>query len=399
MDFLPKLFIKNYKEYNDPKVRTAYGKMCGIFGIVSNFVLCTIKIIIGLLIGSIAIVADGINNLADAGSSIITLIGFKLASLPSDKDHPFGHQRIEYITGLIISIIVLIVGILLGKSSIEKLINYEVVEIELNIAVISVSTLVLAIIIKCIQSIFNRKYGRLINSSALIATSVDSLNDCISTSAVLISLVVSIFWPNGYLDGIMGILVSLFIIISGIKLIKETISPLIGEAPSKDFTESIVSKVMSYEGVLGTHDLVIHSYGPEKIFVTIHAEVDSKSDINAIHDVIDNIEKDFLVNDHINLVIHMDPIDIYDEEVLELKDQVSKIIKEIDSNLMFHDFRVVKGITHTNVLFDLVIPVEYCKKNKTSNEQIKNHIDEKLQKYNNKLLTVITFDLDYTGEE
>lgn len=399
MDFLPKLFIKNYKEYNDPNVRTAYGKMCGVFGIVSNFILCTVKIIIGLIIGSISIVADGINNLADAGSSIITLIGFKLASLPSDKDHPFGHQRIEYITGLIISIIVLIVGILLGKSSIEKLINFEVIEMELNIAIISVSIMALAIIIKCLQSLFNRKYGKLINSSALIATSVDSLNDCISTSAVMISLVVSIFWPNGYLDGIMGILVSLFIIISGVKLVKETISPLIGEAPSKEFTKQIIEKVISYEGVLGTHDLVIHSYGPEKIFVTIHAEVDSKSDINVIHDVIDNIEKDFLEKDHINLVIHMDPIDIYDEEVLELKEKVSKIIKEIDANLMFHDFRVVKGITHTNILFDLVIPMEYCKKNKTINQEIKNKIDEKLQKYDSKLLTVITFDLDYTGEE
>ena len=359
MSLLPKIFIKNYDKYNEPKVRTAYGKMCGVVGIITNFLLCTIKIITGIIIGSISIIADGINNLADAGSSVITLIGFKLAAVPSDKDHPFGHERIEYITGLIISIIILIVGLLLSKSSIERLIEFEKTETELKVAIISSIILVVAIILKCFQSAFYKKYGRLINSSALIATSVDSLNDCISTAAVLISVVVTIFYPKAFfLDGIMGLVVSIFIIISGIKLIKDTISPLIGEAPTKEFTHMVINKVLSYEGILGVHDLVIHSYGPEKVFITIHAEVDSHVSINISHDIIDNIERDFLKDLHLNLVIHMDPVDIHDEDVIRIKAEVKKIVENIDKNLVFHDFRIVKGVTHTNVLFDLVIPVE-----------------------------------------
>jgi len=394
MNLFPKLFIKDYKNYQSASVRFAYGRMCGIVGIVSNLILCAIKIITGFLIGSIAIMADGINNLADAGSSIITLIGFKLASLPSDKDHPFGHQRYEYITGLIVSIIILIIGLLLFKSSIEKLIAFEVTELDNTTAIVSSVILAFAIIIKLWQGFFNRKYGKLINSTALLATSADSINDSISTSAVLISLLVTIFFPNAFLDGIMGIIVSVFIFISGVKLIKETISPLIGEAPTKEFTNEVVSKILSYEGVLGVHDLVIHSYGPEKIFITVHVEVDSHVPILISHDIIDNIERDFLTEKNLNVCIHMDPIDTKDEDVIRLKGVVTEIIKEIDEKLLFHDFRIVKGITHTNVLFDIEVPIKYC----MSNDEIKKVIDDKLHVYDEKLRTVITFDIDYTGD-
>lgn len=392
MSLIPRLFIKNYKDVDNPKVRFAYGKMCGVVGIISNFFLCALKIVFGLIIHSIAIIADGINNLADAGSSVITLIGFKLASLPSDKDHPFGHQRYEYITGLIVSVIIFFIGALLLKSSIEDLIAFEIKETTTKMSIITCIILFISVLVKCWQCLFYKHYGKLIKSTALVATGTDSLNDCITTIAILASVIVNMFYPNGYLDGIMGISVSIFILISGCKLIKETISPLIGEAPSKEFTDMVIKKILSYKGVLGVHDLVIHSYGEEKIFITAHVEVDSSESINVSHDMIDNIERDFSYM-NLNLVIHMDPVDIHDEVVMNLKKVVSKIIDEIDPELKFHDFRIVKGITHTNVLFDIVVPNKY----QLSNDEIKEEIDKKLLAYDGKLRTVITFDVSYIG--
>lgn len=392
MSLIPRLFIKNYKDVDNPKVRFAYGKMCGVVGIISNFFLCALKIVFGLIIHSIAIIADGINNLADAGSSVITLIGFKLASLPSDKDHPFGHQRYEYITGLIVSVIIFFIGALLLKSSIEDLIAFEIKETTTKMSIITCIILFISVLVKCWQCLFYKHYGKLIKSTALVATGTDSLNDCITTIAILASVIVNMFYPNGYLDGIMGISVSIFILISGCKLIKETISPLIGEAPSKEFTDMVIKKILSYKGVLGVHDLLIHSYGEEKIFITAHVEVDSSESINVSHDMIDNIERDFSCM-NLNLVIHMDPVDIHDEVVMNLKKVVSKIIDEIDPELKFHDFRIVKGITHTNVLFDIVVPNKY----QLSNDEIKKEIDKKLLAYDDKLRTVITFDVSYIG--
>lgn len=392
MSLIPRLFIKNYKDVDNPKVRFAYGRMCGVVGIISNFFLCALKIVFGLIIHSIAIIADGINNLADAGSSVITLIGFKLASLPSDKDHPFGHQRYEYITGLIVSVIIFFIGALLLKSSIEDLIAFEIKETTIKMSIITCIILFISVLVKCWQCLFYKHYGKLIKSTALVATGTDSLNDCITTIAILASVIVNMFYPNGYLDGIMGISVSIFILISGCKLIKETISPLIGEAPSKEFTDMVINKILSYKGVLGVHDLVIHSYGEEKIFITAHVEVDSSESINVSHDMIDNIERDF-GHMNLNLVIHMDPVDIHDEVVMNLKKVVSKIIDEIDPELKFHDFRIVKGITHTNVLFDIVVPNKY----QLSNDEIKEKIDKKLLAYDDKLRTVITFDVSYIG--
>lgn len=393
MDILPKIFIKDYKNTDNSKVRNAYGSMCGIFGIVTNMIICTLKIVIGLIINSIAIVADGINNLADAGSSILTLVGFKISSRPSDKEHPFGHERMEYVTGLIVSLIIIAIGLLLLESSINKLITSEVMAYEPFIAYITLGILLFAIILKLWQSFFYKKYGKLIDSKALIATSADSLNDVISTTAVLISLVVSIFYPNSWVDGVMGILVSLFIIISGIKLVKETISPLIGEVPSKEFIHEIKEKVMNYDGVLGIHDLVVHSYGPKKVFITLHVEVDSKVNINKTHDMIDNIENDFRINENINMVIHMDPVDIDDEEVIMLRSKLQEILPLIDKRLMFHDLRVVKGITHTNIIFDILKPFDCTK----TEEEIEAFVLSRLKEVNENYRTVITFDIDYSG--
>lgn len=386
---LGRLFIKDYQNYQNPTVRTSYGKLSGIVGIISNLILCIIKILTGFVIGSFAYIADGINNLSDAGSSIVTLIGFKLASEPADADHPFGHQRVEYLTGLIVSFIIVAIGIILMKSSIESIINPGE---GAAFSVVSAIILVISILIKCLQSLFYRKVGKLIDSTAILATSIDSLNDCISTGVVLIASIISLF-TDLKLDGWMGCVVSIFIIISGYKLIKEAMSPLIGEKPSKELVDDIVQRILNYPKVLGIHDLVIHSYGPGKIFASIHVEVDAEESILVTHDQIDNIEQDFREKLGINLVIHMDPIDTKDESTQELKEEAFRILQSIDMVLNFHDFRIVKGETHTNVLFDVVAPMRY----KMSDKELKELISKEFKKYDNKINTVIVIDHDYNG--
>lgn len=391
-NILAKIFIKDYKNYQKQEVRNAYGKLCGAVGIVSNILLCAVKIITGVLISSVAILADGINNLSDAGSSIITLLGFKLSSIPADSEHPFGHQRIEYISGLVVSFIILIIGVLLMKTSIEKIITGSEA-IPKKQVLITMIILFFAILVKLWQSLFYRKNGKLIGSTALIATSQDSLNDCISTSVVLISMIITYIFPNVVLDGYMGAIVSVFIIISGIGLIKETISPLIGEAPSKEFIDDIADRILKYDGIIGIHDLVIHTYGPAKTFVTVHAEVDANVDITISHDIIDNIEHDFMDKLNINLVIHMDPVDLRCEETRQLKAITNDILGDISVDLRFHDFRIVKGPTHTNVIFDVVVPIGFRMKN----DELKSLIDSKFKDIDKKYNTVITVDQELIG--
>lgn len=391
-NILAKIFIKDYKNYQKQEVRNAYGKLCGAVGIVSNILLCAVKIITGVLISSVAILADGINNLSDAGSSIITLLGFKLSSIPADSEHPFGHQRIEYISGLVVSFIILIIGVLLMKTSIEKIITGSEA-IPKKQVLITMIILFFAILVKLWQSLFYRKNGKLIGSTALIATSQDSLNDCISTSVVLISMIITYIFPNVVLDGYMGAIVSVFIIISGIGLIKETISPLIGEAPSKEFIDDIADRILKYDGIIGIHDLVIHTYGPAKTFVTVHAEVDANVDITISHDIIDNIEHDFMDKLNINLVIHMDPVDLRCEETRQLKAMTNDILGDISVDLRFHDFRIVKGPTHTNVIFDVVVPIGFRMKN----DELKSLIDSKFKDIDKKYNTVITVDQELIG--
>lgn len=386
---LGRLFIKDYQNYQNPNVRAGYGKLSGIIGIISNLLLCIIKILTGFVIGSFAYIADGINNLSDAGSSIVTLIGFRLASEPADTDHPFGHQRVEYLTGLIVSFIIVAIGIVLMKSSIESIINPGDGAV---FSVVSAIILGISILIKCLQSVFYHKVGKMIDSTAILATSIDSLNDCISTGIVLIASIISLF-TDLKLDGWMGCVVSIFIIISGYKLIREAMSPLIGEKPSKELVDDIVQRILSYPKVLGIHDLVIHSYGPGKIFASIHVEVDAEESILVTHDQIDNIEQDFREKLGINLVIHMDPIDTKDESTQELKEEAFRILQSIDIVLSFHDFRVVKGETHINVLFDVVTPMRY----KMSDKELKELISKEFKKYNNKINTVIVIDHDYNG--
>lgn len=386
---LAKLFIEDYKNYQDQKVRSAYGVLSGICGIVSNVLLCIIKVIAGVLSSSIAIMADGINNLTDAGGSVVTLIGFKLSSRPADSEHPFGHERIEYISALIVSFIVLFIGGSLFVTSFEKIITPT----DISISLVTYIILFASVLIKLWQWNFNRQTGKLISSPVLIASSVDSISDCISTLSVILAMVLSrILHFN--LDGYMGIIVSILIIINGIKLVKEAISPLIGEAPSKEFVEDVINKILKHDGVIGLHDLVIHSYGPYKTFITVHVEVDGRSDIFESHDMIDNIEQEFR-EEKINLVIHMDPIDTQDEITKKLRGVIEGILSEIDEELMFHDFRLVSGPTHTNLIFDVVMPMKY----KLEEHELYEVIASKVKEYDEKLNTVITFDRDYINHK
>ena len=364
LKLLEAIFIKKKieKETSKTKIRTIYGIFISVLGIVCNIILSIAKLVIGAISGVISIIADGINNLTDSASSIASLIGFKLASQPADEDHPFGHERIEYITGMIVSLLVLLAGILLGKESIAKIISNEA--IDLSNFNIMIGILAGSIVIKCWMGLICKSVGKRIDSLTIQATSQDAFNDCISTGAILIALIVAKIFDIGSfpLDGILGTGVSIFIIINGIKLVKETMNPLIGEAPDKDFVKKIVDKILSYDGVLGIHDLVIHTYGPGKFFVVVHIEVDSKVDVMISHELVDQIEHDFREEFGLELTWHLDPIDTKDAFTLELKEYVREIIDKLkikySSKINFHDFRVVKGEHNTNVLFDIINPYD-----------------------------------------
>ena len=389
LKILSKIFIKNYENTNDLKVRKSYGLMSGIVGMVSNILLSIIKVISGIISGSIAILADGLNNISDGASSLITFIAFKLSDTPADKKHPFGHQRIEYVGGVIVSIVIIFVGIMLASSSFSKIINPE--ELDFSNYYLILIILTISILIKLWLWFFYNRIGKLIKSESLFASAADSRNDVITTLAVLISLIIG-FYTGWKVDGYFGMAIAIYIIISGIQLVKETVSPLLGEAPNDEFVVEIEKRIKSYEGVLGVHDLVIHSYGPAKSFITVHVEVDASIDVSISHDAIDNIELDFL-NDNINLVIHMDPVDINNPNTLELKAKVEEIIVGYSSELSFHDFRIVKGTTHSNILFDLVIPSGF----KISDSEIEDVITKEIKKIDKTFNVIIIFDHNYIG--
>lgn len=357
MKFIRKLFIKDYQDTQNSKVRFRYGLVAGIFGIISNALLCVFKLIVGVVGNSITIIADAINNLSDAGSSVVTLVGFKLSATPPDNDHPFGHARYEYITSLLVSVTVLFIGILLLKSSIEKCITPE----EVSVSVYTYVVLGVAIAMKLVQMLIYLDFSKAINSGALKASAADSRNDVLATVAVLISTIVidvagDKISPKVSVDGIMGIAVSAFIIVSSILLIKEAMSPILGEKPPKELVDKITAKILSYDGVIGVHDLVVHSYGENHCFVVAHVEVPADVDITKSHDVIDNIEHDFWNEMHVRITIHMDPVDTKNKQLAVLKLRAQNAIANLDENLSLHDFRLVSGQTHTNMLFDVVIP-------------------------------------------
>jgi len=354
-EIIKKGFIKDYKSTEKAEVRFRYGTVAGICGIISNAILVIFKLLVGFFSKSITIIADAINNLSDAGSSVVTIYGFKFSQKAPDKEHPYGHARYEYITGLIVAFLVFAIGLLLGYESVMKLVDEPIVGGDpIGIGWYTYVVLAFSILMKILQMLLYKDFGKSIKSDALIATASDSRNDIISTSAAVVSTL--IFHLSGVnLDGIFGILISLFIIISSIKLIKETIDPLLGTVPDKELVNKIHTKIMSYEGVLGIHDLMIHNYGAASCFVIVHVEVNANTDIMISHELMDTIERDFRKDLGIALNIHMDPIQIDNPEVNRLRKIVYDVIND-EFGLKMHDFRVVTGVKHTNILFDILVP-------------------------------------------
>ncbi|MBQ9396566.1 MAG: cation transporter [Proteobacteria bacterium] len=349
---LIKKFISTPEATTDPKTRTSYGKLASVVGILCNVLLFAGKLLAGAVSGSIAIFADAINNLSDASGNVVSLAGFKLAAKKPDKKHPYGYARYEYLAGLAVSVMIVAIGISLGKESIEKIISPETT----TFSWLSIGILVVSIIVKIWMSVFARHIGKKIDSDALVATAVDSRNDVLSTAAVLISTVVGALTGIAVIDGIMGVLVALFIVWSGFGLVRETISPLLGESPDPTLVTRIEEKVMSYDGVLGMHDLIVHDYGPGNQFASLHIEMPAERDPMESHDIIDNIENDFLENDNLQVSIHYDPISTADETVFSLRKELAEFVAGINPEFSIHDLRVVHGESHTNVLFDLVLP-------------------------------------------
>lgn len=347
---LARLFIKDYENIEDSHVRNSYGTLSSIFGIIMNAIVSLSKIIIGAITASISIIADGINNLSDMASSGISLVGFKISNRPADKEHPFGHARMEYISALIIAFLIIFVGIQLAISSVENIISKATP----SFSIIAIVILSVSIVIKAMMAIFYLNYAKLIKSSTLKACALDSFNDCVATALVLIALIISRF-TNIVLDGYVGVIVSVYIVISGIKIVIETLSPLLGEKPDPELVKTIVEKTRAYNGILGIHDLVFHNYGANKYFITFHAEVDSSVDVMISHELIDTIENE-LNTDNIHVVIHLDPIVVNDPKINALKQMVLGIIGEISPNLNIHDFRAIIGPNRTNLIFDLLLP-------------------------------------------
>ena len=383
---LIRLFVKNYDDINDDKVRWNYGRLSSFVGIFSNILLFLVKFIIGSISNSIAITSDAFNNLSDCVSCVITLFGYHLASKPADKDHPFGHGRMEYIISIIISFLIFLVGIELLKSSFDKIINPEPVDFSLFILLI----MVLTVLVKVWMFLFNRYLGNKINNSAMVATSKDSLNDCIATSVAILSLILSNYIDLP-IDGIMGIFVSFFILYSGYGILKETLDDLLGKPADSEIVNKIHELIMADSHIIGIHDLIIHDYGPGKSIGSCHVEVNAHDSFIAVHDVVDQIEKRIQEELHIMMTLHMDPVDSDDELTNEYKQMILDIIKNIDESLSIHDFRIVSGPSHTNLIFDCVIPFD----SKLTDSKVKQLIDDELAKKDKKFFTVITFDRDY----
>lgn len=351
ISLLARLFIKNHKDYENADVHRAYGTLCGGFGIFLNILLFIGKYFAGTLSGSIAIVADSFNNLSDAGSSLITLLGFRLAGKKPDPGHPYGHGRIEYISGFVVSFLILLMGFELAKSSLAKILAPEPVQAGWLPAAI----LVVSICVKVYMFLYNRAVSKKIASSTMAATATDSLSDSIATAVVLVSMLIAHFFHVN-IDGWAGMLVALFILYAGYNAAKDTLAPLLGQAPDPELVRRVTEIVMAHPEVVNIHDLVVHDYGPGRKMVTLHTEVDGKGDFFSLHDAIDNIERELTAACGCHATIHMDPIERDNEAVLAMRDKVAELVRRIDPAITIHDFRVVPGPTHTNVIFDAVVP-------------------------------------------
>lgn len=385
-EFLVKHFVKDSDNVSDPGVRTGYGSLASIVGIICNLILCAMKIFIGIVSNSVSIIADGVNNLSDASSSVITLLGFIISKKPADEKHPYGHARVEYLSGLAVAALIIVIGVELATSSFNKILNPEQVEFSAVLVII----LLASIAVKTWMSLFNNKLGKVINSTSILATAADSRNDAITTSAVLLAAVISKI--SGFnLDGIIGLIVALFILWSGFGIARDTISPLLGESADPELIKLIHDQMLSFDKrILGIHDLMVHDYGPGQQFATVHAEINATEDVIEAHEMIDNAERMFKEKYHILLTVHYDPVIMNNPEQNKLRDKTNEIIKEIDERLKLHDFRIVSGKGHTNIVFDLVMPSDFTGRE----DEMKQRIEEKLNADNRdmKYYTVITFD-------
>ncbi|MBE6807079.1 MAG: cation transporter [Ruminococcaceae bacterium] len=385
-NLLCRRFVKNHDNPTDPAVRLNYGRLAGITGIVCNLLLCGLKLLAGMLSGSLAMIADAFNNLSDAGSAIVTLIGFRLAGAPPDKDHPFGHGRMEYLSAMGVAVLIIIAGFELATSAIDKMLHPSATAFN----PVAVAILAVSIAIKLWMALFHRRIGKLIRSDALMAAGTDSRNDVICTSVVLVCAVAARFTTLP-LDGYVGMAVALFVIWSGFSVIRDTVSPLLGQAPDPELVENIQQTVLGYEGVVGIHDLIVHDYGPGRVIVSLHAEVPEDQPITKSHDVIDNIEMELMERYHILACIHLDPVDTDNPETLRLKEQAIALMNGVDEGLTLHDFRVVNGDTHTNLLFDLVVP-HTCK----NPEEMARRMRDAVHNSDPHLYAVIKVEYSYT---
>lgn len=380
---LSKLFIKNHEDYTDPKVRQSYGILAGAVGILLNFLLFAAKALAGLLSHSIAITADAFNNLSDAGSSVITLIGFRLSGHEADSDHPYGHGRIEYLSGLVVAAIILLMGVELIKSSFSKILHPELPDFSPVIVFI----LTLSILVKLYMYMYNHRISVRIDSAAMKATAADSLNDCIATAAVLASSLIGHF-TGVSIDGWCGLIVGIFILRAGIEAAKDTIDPLLGKAPDPAFVEHIRSIVLSHPEVLDVHDLLVHDYGPGRMMISLHAEVPAEGDFLKLHDIIDNIERELQTTLSCSAVIHMDPVLTKDSETSRLHEIVSGLAKQLDPSVSVHDLRLVKGPTHTNVIFDVAVPFQF----RMDDPEIRAYFSEKIRLLDGSYFCVVNID-------
>lgn len=380
-NLIVKLFIKNHEKTNDPNVRTKYGILSGCIGIAVNVMLCAMKFFVGTLTGSIAITADAVNNLSDAGSSAVTVFGFKMAGKPADKDHPFGHGRIEYITAMIVSFIILFMGAELAIQSVEKIKSPENVQFSLIGAII----IAVSILGKLWLAFFNKSLGKKINSPAMTAVVADSLSDIAATTITLIALILSRFFPSLHIDGYLGIIVACFVLKAGFDIFKDTLSSLIGQPPTKELVETLKTKILSYDHVNGIHDLIMHNYGPDHYFATVHVEMPCDLDVMVGHDIIDNIENDIKREMDIDLTIHYDPLMVNNDRVNELKSMTIGIVSKIHGDIGIHDFRVVDGPMHTNLIFDVVVPYDF----KESSDELITQIRLKISEVNENYFAII----------
>lgn len=389
-EWLIRRFVKNHDDVENAHVRTAYGTFASVVCIVCNIVLCAAKGAIGAIAGSVAIVADSLNNLSDASSNIISLFGFKLASKPADAKHPYGHGRFEYLSGLAVAVLILIIGVELVRSSFEKIISPE--PVEFNVAIVVV--LVLSILVKLWMALFNKRIGARINSNTLMATAADSRNDVIATAAVLASTLISEF-VGVNLDGWAGLAVGAFIVYSGIELIRDTVDPLLGKAPDPEFVQHIYDKITSYPGVLDTHDLIVHDYGPGRRFASAHVEMAAEMNPIKSHDIIDNIEEAFQEEENILLVLHYDPIVTSDAAIGDLRRWIAENIRRIDQRLTIHDLRIVPGPTHTNVIFDVLRPQGLA----LDNEELMDRVSHIVKEHEPHAVCKITVDDSYASSK